>query len=268
MSFSFFYTEKTANIVKNMDDIMILIKEDMDNYKILAIDAIVSDNNIIPGLSGREVNVDKSYDIMKKVGKYSPNLLIFDKVKPNISFKGNYNKYIIGANKAKKEVSLIFKVNSGDSIDKIKQILDDNKIKATFFVDGNFFEQNNELIMTLIKEDYNIGNMGYDMDYSNNKFSWMNTIITKVGKQDMNFCYTEIDNDITLKKCSLSKSYTIKPNIIVKNNPMMEVKKAINNGSIISFNINDKTITELPLVIKYINSRGYNIVNLTSILEE
>jgi len=268
MSFSFFYTEKIVSIVKEMDVLMVKIKEEKDKYYIEPIDAIIDNNYIIPGLSGREVDIDLSYDIIKKVGKYSSNLLVYKKIKPKISLINNFDKYIISGNKNKKEVTLLFKVKSNDSITNIKNILDKYKIKSTFFVDGDWFSNNNELVISLIKENYNIGNLGYNMDYSNSKFSWMNTIVNKIGNQHITFCYTENDNKVTLNKCMIDKSYTIKPNIIVNTNPLIEVKKNINNGSIISFDINEKVESELPLIIKYIKSRGYNITNLSKFLEE
>ena len=36
---------------------------------------------------------------------------VYDVVKPTISIKDNYNKFVINGNTTKKEVSLIFKVN-------------------------------------------------------------------------------------------------------------------------------------------------------------
>ena len=45
--FSFFITEKTSLVVKNMDDIMISIRENSDNYKSKSIDAKIDGDTII-----------------------------------------------------------------------------------------------------------------------------------------------------------------------------------------------------------------------------
>ena len=74
--FSFFITEKTSLVVKNMDDVMISIKENMDNFKTKSIDSIIKDNTIIPGISGRKVNINKSYKKMKEYGKYNEDLYL------------------------------------------------------------------------------------------------------------------------------------------------------------------------------------------------
>lgn len=267
MIFGFFYTEKTALVVRNLDKLMITIKEEKDTYQIEPIDAIINNNTIIPGISGKEVNLNKSYKAMKKLGDYNPTLLEYDNIKPSVSIKNNYNKYIISGNQKKKEVTLIFKIDD-DNITNILKILNENQIKANFFVDGNWFEKNNDLIIKLIEQGHNVGNMSYNLDYKNSSFVWMNTIITKIGNQKNNYCYNEVDSEESLNICALEKSYTIKPSLVVKNNPLIEIKNSLVSGSIISMDINSKLETELPLIIKYINSKDLKIVNLQTLIEE
>ena len=62
--FSFFMTEKTALVVSDMDEIMIEIKANYKNYKTEAINAIIEDNTIIPGICAKKVNINKSYKNM------------------------------------------------------------------------------------------------------------------------------------------------------------------------------------------------------------
>ena len=69
--FSFFITEKTAIVVNEMDQIMIEIKEKKDDYKTDSIDAVIENNTIIPGVSSREVDVNKSYKNMKNNGFFN-----------------------------------------------------------------------------------------------------------------------------------------------------------------------------------------------------
>ena len=55
--------------------------------------------------------------------------------------------------------------------------------------------------------------------------------------------------------------YTIIPNII---GDYTEIKNNISNGSIILIN----NTNNLNIIIKYINSKGYNIVPLSNLLKE
>ena len=65
----------------------------------------------------------------------------------------------------------------------------------------------------------------------------------------------------TLKQCKKNNMYTIIPNII---GDYTEIKNNISNGSIILIN----NTNNLNIIIKYINSKGYNIVLLSNLLKE
>ena len=109
--FSFFYTEKVIDVVNEQDDIMIKIKEVKDNYKIDSVDATISENTIIPGINGREVDIEKSYQNMKQIGIFNENYFVYKEVSPKDKLEDNYDKYIINGNLTKKYISLIFIVN-------------------------------------------------------------------------------------------------------------------------------------------------------------
>ena len=264
--FTFFYTSKITTVIKENDDLLIQLKEYQEQYKESAIDAVIIDNKISAGLSGSEINIKESYEKMKKVNSFNANLLVYEKIKPNISVLDYHDKYIV---KGKKEsVSLVFLVEQTSNIEKILNILDNYDVKATFYIDGNWFENNNEKVIELIENNHTVGNLGYNYNYDVNGVSWMNTIVTNIGKQKYTYCYLEEENDAFLNICKNNKSYTIIPSIIVKTNPLITIKKNLENGSIISLKINDSTIIELPLIIEYINSRNLNIINLEELLDE
>ena len=52
----------------------------------------------------KEVDVNKSYEKMKRLGEYNNNLLVFINDLPDISLKDNYDKYIISGNKDKTSI--------------------------------------------------------------------------------------------------------------------------------------------------------------------
>ena len=76
IGFSFFYTERTTSVVKELDDIMIKIKAEAPNYYKKVEEAIIKDNTIIPGISGREVDINSSYSKMRKLGVFNDILSI------------------------------------------------------------------------------------------------------------------------------------------------------------------------------------------------
>ena len=62
-------------------------------------------------------------------------------------------------------------------------------------------------------------------------------------------------------------NYLILSNNLSKN-PYTLTKNNIKNGSIISYEVNDRLIEELPIIINYIKTKGYKIVNLDSLIKE
>lgn len=262
IGFSFFYTEKTISVVKEYDDIMINIKSVSNKYQKDYIDASIVGNKIIPGVSGVKVDLNRSYSKMKRYGSFEESLIVLKKVNPSILLEKNKHKYIISGNQNKKMVSLIFLVDANNNIDNIIKILDKKGVKGNFFVDGKWLEKNSNLVPILIRENHVIGNLSYNNDYLDSSFVWMETIIEKIGKQSVGYCYTEVENKDIIDTCKLNDNYTIMPSIVVKNSPYMEVRENLKSGSIISFKINSRLEEELPIIINFIKSRGYKIENL------
>lgn len=264
--FSFFMTEKTALVVSDMDEIMIEIKANYKDYHTDSIDAIVDGNTIIPGICAKDVNINKSYKNMKQSGYYSDKLYIYDYTKPKISLSDNIDKYIIKGNPNKRIISLIFKVDSNDNIDDILNIVNNYNINVTFFIDTNWFTNNNELIGKLINDGHNIG-IFLD-DYSDSNFEWMDMVIKKINNQRNSFCYSKEDNENNLQSCIQKHNYTIRPIEISEKTPLVDIKKSLNAGSILSLDVNSQVRKELSTIIIFIKSKGFNIDNLENHLLE
>ena len=265
--FSFIFTEKTAITLRDNDKLMQVIKEESETYKVESENAVLNNNTIVPGINGKSVNNNKSYDNMKRFGKFNEKMLIYDVILPEISIKNIYNKYIVGGNPKKNMVSLLLKIDATDDVNEVINILEPNT-PINFFIDGKWLESNEQNLKRLTDLNYNIGNLSNNGNYLDSNFVWMKTIINKYSKQENSYCYLEGENDEALNICSIQKSYTLIPSIIIKNNPLIEVKTALKAGDIISLDLNSKTLRELPLIIKYINSKGYIMASLDDLLSE
>lgn len=261
--FSFFYTEKVINVITQQDEIMIKIKENEEKNNIPSTNAIINENTIIPGLSGKEINIDKSYKEMKKIGTYNENMLVYTKVLPEISINNNKNKYIRNGNKNFSEISLIFKINKNTDLQKLLTILDKNNTKANLFISYEYLENHiNEIEKKENIEYYNYGKNGV---YNNEILLIANNIISRKSNP-ANICLSETTTSNTLNICSENEQFTIYPEII--NGTLNTIKSKINNGSIISFDVTNQTINELPFIINYINNKGYTISLLSELISE
>lgn len=258
--FSFFVTEQTALVVSDMDEIMIEIKAKKDKYKTSSIDAIIENNTIIPGVSAKEVNINKSYKNMKNNGYFSDKLFVYNYTSPKISLTDNIDKYIIKGNPSKRMVSLIFKIENNEEIIEILNILNNYNVKASFFVNYEWFSNNNNLVEELINNNHIV--VPLMDDYRDSNFEWMDTVLKKINKQDIGFCYNINENKDNLDECILKNNYTIKPIEIKENTPLVDIKEKLESGSLLSLKINTQLKKELSTIIIHIKSKGYKLVNL------
>lgn len=260
--FSFFYTEKVITVINEYDDLMIILNEVDDSYLVNAIDAITTEKTIIPGISGKKVNVEKSYQNMKQLGIFDENYIIYDVIKPNNLLENNYDKYIIKGNSSKNMVSLVFIVNN--NIDNLLKVINETNISVNLFVDYDYLYNNLNTIKDSIKK-YSIYSYGLNGQYDNEVVILSNNLINRVFKNNKNYCLAIVENENTLDICSNNNISTIIPSI---NGGYNEIKNTLENGSIIYLNNTVKTINELKVIVNYIMGKGMKIVDLDTLLNE
>lgn len=265
---SFIYTEKVGTTAKLSDTLLTEIKSKKDGYKENAIEPIINEDTIIPGVNGKEVDTQKSYEAMSKIGYFDDKLLVYKPLEVKNTLDKNKDKYVINGNNTKMEVTLLFKTDPKDDLTSIINTLNQRKIKATLFIESTYLEKHHNQIINLIQNGHTIGNLSNNENYNDSDFVWMKTIITNIGPQIYNYCYTEKPKKSILKTCNIQNSITIMPKIIIKKNPLLNIKKKILPGSIISLEVNNSLITELNAILNYIQSKGYEIKSLEELLKE
>lgn len=262
MLFSFYYTAKVSNILKMNDELMKQIMEVKDNYIVTPINAEINDNNIIPGMVGKEIDIDKTYSNMKRLGDFDKSLIVYKNVDPIITITNNYDKYVISGNKIKNNVAFIFRLKDMTLLNNILDILHDNNTKALFVIDSTIIFNDIESIVRIIN-DKHLVSPSYDEDYVMS-FDMLNSIDNSLKY----YCVTVTDNQDVLDICNKNKFYTIKPSIVINRHPYFEIKNSLDNGSIIYFDVNSKLLKELNPIIKYINQKGFRIVIPSNIVNE
>lgn len=268
--FSFLYTDKIVKIVKSKDPIMIKINHFENIYNIDAVNAIINDNEIIPGINGCIVDKDRSYSMMKRINKYNPNMIEYRELKPELSLDKIYDKYIVKGNKNKNEVAFIFKLsNKDDNLNDILRILNEYNIKASFFIDGKYLEENPEQVYEIIKLEHEIYNLGYNSKYEKDTLLWTNSIIDTIANNKSKYCLVMRENIDVLILCANHKMHTIKANLVVNySNTLSLIKNKIEKGSMIVFEINNNTKSELIGMIIFLNTKGYKHNLLSEHLSE
>lgn len=255
---SFMYTEKAMIVVREQDPLMIELMEKKESHSIPAINAYIDGNDIIPGYEGIEVDVELSYEKMKKYGLYNENMLIFKNVSPEQSINKIYNKYIVAGNKSKNMVSLVFNISKNDDIRKIKEILRKNNVVATFFFDKEYIEKNKEIIDELVSLGNEVGHKNYSND---EEMIYSNRLLDK--KQS--YCYLEKYNEDMIKLCNNYSMHAVKPIIV---NDSISLKKNLSSGSIIGMKASKQINNELDHIIIYIKQKGLTLATLSDHLNE
>jgi len=266
--FSLYYTEKVVDVLRESDPIMKTIRKEEHKYYKDAVDAVLTDNSIVPGAKGSKVDVNESYKKMKRYGSYNESLLVFEEIDPSISMDDYYDKYVERGSGIESSVALVFKVEREDNIDSLLTILETNGQKATFFVDGLWLENNQELVSNMTTLGHEVEVMHYNGTYEEAYFTSALQILQSITTKNKNYCYAEYDKKEVLDLCSKIGLHTIIPTLQVKNKPYMEVKKKVSDGAIISMKVDKNTEAELDMVLRYLTQKGYYLTSLDHLLTE
>ena len=265
---SFFYTEKVIDFIREKDPILKNIKEYDKKNKIDAVNAVIDKNKITPGVSGKKVDYDKSFQKMKKYGTYNESLTVFEEVAPTISIDDYYDKYISEGSGINNDVSLVFEVKNGDNINNIINILKENSTIATFFVDGLWLENNQTLVSEMASLGHEIEILNYDNKYQELYFSSSLNLLNSITNLKPKYCYARYDNKEVLELCEKLELHTIIPTIMTGNYPYNDVVKKVHKGSIIGFSVTSSVEIELSTIINYLKQKGYTIDTLDILLSE
>lgn len=266
IGFSFFYTDKILEVIREEDKIMIEINSIVDDYKVIPVDAMILGNTIIPGISGKCVNVMNSYNKMKISGIFNEQLLEFDTISPNISIANNKDKFIVKGNSSKNMVSIVFILNNNLYFDKINDIFSSREVIANYFVDYSYLIENSTKIKEVMNHEfYSYGNKG---EYSPDNLLFSNNLLTRIRNKEAIYCLSSDMNNSVLDLCSNNNFYTVVPTIVGGKNPYTMVKANLSSGSIILLSMNNETITELNIIIDYVKGKGFKIGSLSELLNE
>ena len=259
-----YQTSKITTRIQENDSIMKQIKENKNKFIIEAVDAEVNNNEIIPGITGVEIDYKKSYNNMKKYGTYNESLTVLKDLFPKVSIENRFDKYITKGNSNNRNVSLIFKLDKTENLESLINLLNQKKVSVTFFIDGKLLESNINKIRNLKNHEVEILNYNGEVEevILKTSFSYLETVTGKTAK----YCYTEKEDISLLKICAKEKIHTIKGTNIIDENLYKNIKNNLYNSAI--YTINKYTIEELSSTIDYLKSKGYNIVTLECLLSE
>lgn len=241
--FSFFYTEKIANLTLEKNEIYQKIVRESPAYNIEAVNAEIDDNYITPGLNGQSISVKDSYYNMKNLNAFNDYYLVYDTSYPEVSIGGHKDKIITRGNSLKKSISFITEY-------------DENII--------NFFHSEKIPVAILTSIDtFNVEEENEQLNYESDRYSSMESILNNY-KKNTGICYL---NEANENACRKKKKYLVESKKIIDNTSFIDIKNSVESGDIYLIK-KGSSLANLRLVIKTINYKDLKIVPLTSIISE
>lgn len=241
--FSFFYTDKIANLTLEKNSIYQSIEKEAPNYEVEFVDAIIDGDNITPGLTGKVVNIKDSYYNMKDIDTFNSYYLIYDTSYPNVSLDKYKDKVVNRGNLAKRSVAFVLEY-SDNTITYFKN----NNIPASVLVDINTFKQDEEL---------------EQINNEVNNYQELDTLLSKYNINS-NICYI---NNVNEDMCRKNNKYLVKSDINLNNTTFRDIKNNITSGDIYYVEKNTD-VKNLNLVISSILYKDLDIVRLSELLSE
>lgn len=116
----------------------------------------------IQGYDGIKVNQEKTYQLSKVLGQVSMETLIIEKVSPSITLEDLPAHPIYRGNPQKPMISFMVNVAWGtEYVTQMLDLFDDYQIKVTFFLDGMWLKDHEDIAREMIKRGHEIGNHAY-----------------------------------------------------------------------------------------------------------
>ncbi|MGM8211706.1 polysaccharide deacetylase family protein [Virgibacillus sp. W0430] len=279
--------ELSEQVTKSADRLLQEIKENSHRYQEEPQDAYIDKVwKKTPGRNGLKINIEKSYEKMKAEGTFNEALLVFDEVKPKVTIYDLRAAPIYRGHPEKDMVAFLINVSWGDEhIPDILNILNEQQIKATFFIEGKWAKEHAELVKMIDEQGHIIGNHAYnhpDMAYmskaeSVEQIEQTNKIIKAIIDKDLKWFAPpsgSFSEDVLIAAEEQNMQtilWTIdtidwkNPSVSVM---MNRVQAKLHPGGTILMHPTAATVRSLQPIIKEIKKGGYRIGTIEQLLSE
>lgn len=277
----------TVEVMKKRDSLYLEIEQKADTYKVPPVDAKIDPIwKAVPGYNGQTVDIEASYERMKKNGKFDEQKLVFQQVKPNTHLSNLSPAAIYKGNPDKPMVSLIINVAWGNEyLSDMLATLKRHHIKATFFLEGRWVKKNPELARMITDAGHEAGNHSYTHPNMQNltpaqirqeivktnevieattgqQIRWMappsgsykNEVVQIAAEEKMGTIMWSVDT-IDWQKPT--------PDVLIN-----RVMSKIHNGAIILMHPTESTAKSLEQLIVQIKAKGLQIDTISELVKE
>jgi probable sporulation protein (polysaccharide deacetylase family) len=239
----------------------------------------------VPGLNGLKVDVEATYEKTMKEGGNRISI-VAGQIPPKVQLKDLGAVPIYRGNPEKKQMALMINVAWGtEYIPEILNILQENKIKATFFLDGSWTKKNEEVARSIAQAGHEIGNHAYshpDMSKISaadqlRQITRTNSVIEQAtGVKPKLFAppsgaYADSTVEIAYKQDMYTILWTL-DTVDWKKPPASTIVNRVlsraENGALVLMHPTEPTRDALRTIIPNLIKKGYGLVTVSELLDE
>ncbi|SDG99500.1 probable sporulation protein, polysaccharide deacetylase family [Alteribacillus persepolensis] len=155
--------ESAAPAASSPSSLFEQVEKAADSLNEPPVDAVVDKVwKAVPGYNGKMVDTKASYEKMKRDGSFDERKLVFEEVSPEVHLEDLPPTPVYKGNAQKPMVSFLINVSWGeDYLPSILKTLREEKVKATFFLEGRWVQKNPKLAKMIKEEGHEIGSHAY-----------------------------------------------------------------------------------------------------------
>ncbi|MDM5155993.1 polysaccharide deacetylase family protein [Bacillus sp. DX1.1] len=263
------------------------IQKQAKQYRIAPQNAVIDKIwKATPGYNGKEVDIEASYQNMKKVGEFDEKQLVYREVSPYTHLADLSPSPIYRGHPHKKMVGLTINVAWGNEyLPRILETLQKHGVKATFFLEGRWVKENLRFAKMIVDAKQEVGNHSYthpDMKTLSagaihEQLQKTNQIIEAVTNQKVrwfappsgSFREEVVQSAANLRMGTIMWTVdTIdwkrpEPQVLLQ-----RVMSKVHPGAIVLMHPTSSTAHALDTMISQLKEQGYKVGNITELLDE
>lgn len=249
--FCIIYMNKVIELSKSNDIILENINEYKKENDYSCNEGYINENGIVVGNNGKSINVSRSYSNMKAIG-FKEELIEYDEIECVTSVSNNMDKYILGANDINNRISIVLDIDSGKYLNDIIRIFNNNDCSLNLMTNSNNLKY--------VTNEYNIL-------FKGNSIEDFKSFKKNIKEKDINKFYCVKTNSFdVIDICEKNNINSIFMKELIDKNLMLYIKNNLSKGDIIFIKENEFILNEISATLKYIKSRGIDIVTIDELL--
>lgn len=239
----------------------------------------------IPGYNGLEVDLNATLAKVLENPHVKEIPFVFKEIEPDVKLADLPPAPIYRGNPDKPMVSFMINVAWGNEyVPELLNILREEGVKATFFLDGSWLAKNRDLAMAMHEQGHELSNHGY----SHKMMSRLGTdaALAEIRKTERLLKELGVDNrlfappagdydDETVRLARQEGLYTIMWTLdtVDWRNPAPEtvihkINRHLEPGALVLMHPTHAAVKALPAMIRHAKGKGYGIDTVSAVLDE